>query len=206
MNTKEYELNLLNETLQWAKTKPQTAPIIPHYEEYLEKASKHTPIISEDWGKHNLRHGPNSIRGTTSEFMTSIALAVEGYEISQVVDKKEQKYGSDLKVFKGSWPYVFSVKSARPVQLADGEVILKLYREYFDSAEWRVNFLSLVHPESRQLWLINYPLVGNIYCTKNDRGLYTPAFTEQSVAFRVNQTKLVFPNGIQHIDLMKGNQ
>jgi len=205
MNTKQYELDLLTETLQWARTRQQTESYLSYYEDYLQKASTHNPIISEDWGKFNLRHGPNSIRGTTSELVTAIALSLEGYDIHQVIDKKQQKYGSDLKVSKGSWDYVFSVKSAKPVELGTGDVLLKLYREYFESAEWRVNFLSLVHPESRQLWLINYPLVGNIYCTKNDRGLFTPAFKEQSVSFRVNEVKQVFPQGIQHIDLTKGN-
>lgn len=207
MNTKEYELNLFKQTLEWARTQPKTEPYLPYYDEYITKASTHTPILSEDWGKFNLRHGPNSIRGTTSELLTTVALSTEGYEIHQVTSKVEQNYGTDLKASKGALEYVFSIKTTKPryIEQNQANVELTLYREYFEPAQWRVNILSLVHPESKQLWLINYPLVGNMHCTITDRGLFAPAFKEQSVRFPVNELKTLFPHGIQYIDLNKGN-
>lgn len=200
MNTKKYELNLLGETIDWASKYSPFQVYLPFYTEYQMKVSTHTPILSEDWGEHNLRHGPNSIRGTISELVTAVALVYEGYEIHQVTNKKEQKYGSDLKASKGALEYTISNKTTIPRKV-DDDIELRLFRDYFEPAEWRVNFLSLVQPETKQIWLINYPLVGNMFCTKNDRGLYTPAFTTQSIPLKIKELTKVFPRGLQHITL-----
>src|SRR5271156_3834191 len=178
MSTLDYELKLFNETLGWVKSKnlPTASDFIPYYENFYKKASTHTPIISEDWGEFNTRHGANSVRGTTSELLTVVALSspqLGETEVFQVSSKTEQQYGSDLKVRKGKSEFVISVKTCKPRNMfLEGKLDtqLRLWKDYFEPAEWRVNFLSLAHPETKQVWLLNYPLIANIHCKVNERG------------------------------------
>ena len=211
MSTLDYELNLFSDTLEWVKSKhlPTASDFVPHYESFYKKASTHTPIVSEDWGEFNTRHGANSIRGTTSELLAVTALSLPQLgetEVFQITNKREQGYGSDLKVRKGKSDFTISCKTCKPRNVftegkLDTEV--RLWRDYFEPAEWRVTFLSLAHPETKQVWLLNYPLVANIFCKVNEGGFFTPVFEGPSVAFSIATFRKNFQNGLMYFDLTK---
>lgn len=211
MSTLDYELNLFRETLDWVKSKnlSTASDFIPHYDNYYKRASTHKPILSEDWGEFNTRHGANSVRGTTSELLAVTALSLPQLgetEVFQITNKREQGYGSDLKVKKGKSEFTVSCKTCKPRNIftegkLDTEV--RLWQDYFEPARWRVDFISLAHPETKQVWLLNYPLVASIHCTVNEGGFFTPTFKEASVAFSMATFKKNFPTGLIYFDLTK---
>ena len=209
MSTLDYELNLFKDTLDWVNTKNLPTDFTSFYNRYYERASTHTPILSENWGEYNTRHGANSVRGTTSELLAGTALHLSSLgvkEVLQITDKTEQGYGSDLKVKTENKQFIVSCKTCKPRNIfiegkLDTEV--RLWQSYFKSATWRVDFLSLAYPETKQVWLLNYGVVASIHCTVNESGFCTPVFKEPSVAFSVATFKKNFENGLMYFDLSR---
>lgn len=211
MSKTQHELNLLKDTIEWVKGKslPNAELIIPYYENYYAIASTHKPILTENWSEDGtFRHGWKGIRGTTSELL--VAYAVSGplyrFEINQVKNKAEQKWGTDLHCSKGIKEYTISCKTCKPYnKFVDGKlhVCATLWREYFKSADWRIDFLSLAHPETKQVWLFNYELLTNIYCSVNERGIPTPRFEKECIEIDITAYTNTNKNGVIHFDLNK---
>ncbi len=210
MSTLDYELSLFKETLDWVKGKTlPTTDFIPYYENYYQRASTHAPILSEDWGEFNTRHGANSVRGTTSELLTTAALLLSPLgvkEVSQITDKTQQGYGSDLIVKTEKKEYIISCKTCKPRNVfTEGQLDtqLRLFRDYFEPAIWRVTFLSLIHPVSKKVWLFNYGILASIHCSINEGGFCKPVFESPSVAFSVTTLTQKFPDALIPFDLTK---
>lgn len=216
MSRKQIELDLFNETLDWVKSKtsPRLEPHIEYFETYSKFAGTHKSLIDEEFGEHNTRHGAKSVRGTTGEMLSVVALSLPrfaNYEIERITDKTEQKYGTDYKLWYESKAYAQS-KSKKPIGVScktgfgirsEGlDTILRLHRDWFEPAVWRVDFLSVVHPETKRVWMLNYGVVASIYCTLRN-GIPTPTFEDVSIPFSIMEYKQKFADGLIYFNLNK---
>ncbi len=214
MSTSQYELELFKQTLDQVKDRKPLLidQIVPYYERYYQTVLTHNPIISEDWGKFNTRHGAKSIRGTTSELLTVTALTLPRFgvdEVIQIEDKTEQKYGSDIKVRKKNKTFTISVKTCKPRNVfVEGklETHIQVWNDWFEPAVWRVDFLAAVYPESKRVWLFSYGTLANIHCTLNEQGFFKPTSTAASVPFSITTFEQKFPNGLIYFDLTKDKE
>lgn len=202
------ELDLFRKNLDWIKTKDFRSKdaIISHYEKYFAVASTHTPLINEQWNDVGVfRHGPKSIRGTNSEMLTAFCCAaIDRWEVHQVPDKVEQNYGVDLIISQGVKREKISVKTTKPKNVigAQLDTRLTLYKEYFDPGLFRITYLSLVNPETRELWMFNYGALAVEYCDVNERQLCTPKFDNTAYVF-INQFLSKYENTVIHYDLKR---
>lgn len=207
MSTLQQELQLFRETLDWVKTKDfqHNNSLVAYYERYYQIASTHTPLIDEKWNDEGgFRHGASSIRGATSEMLTALyCVAVQRWKIHQIADPAEQTWGSDIKITQGVKEDKISVKSTKPRSIfvdGDLDIRLTLYKEYFKPATWRIGLISLVHPETKQLWMFNYEALANKFCDINDQGLCKPKFDPYTHVF-IKQFQKEYQNCIIYNDM-----
>lgn len=201
------ELDLFRKNLDWIKTKEFRAKdsIVDHYEKYFDVVSVHKPLINEAWNEHNLRHGAKSIKGTNGEMITAFCCAnIHRWEVNQVPDKVEQGYGVDLIISQGVKREKISVKTTKPKFVVNTslDVRLTLYKEYFEPGLFRVTYLSLVNPETRELWMFNYEALATEYCDINEHRLCTPKFDPHTYLF-VNEFLKKYQNTVIYYDLKK---
>jgi hypothetical protein len=205
----EQELQLLKDKIEWVQkqTRPEDELLIAYYQKYYNIAVVHKPIKEETWSDDGtFRHGWKGVRGTTSEMLTAFAVSgpLYRFEINQVKDKIEQKWGTDLRCTKGIKEYTISCKTCKlHSKFVDGQLhtFVILWRDYFKSADWRIDFLSLTHPETNQVWLFNYELLTNLICSVNHRGIPTPKFDGECVEFDITQYIIDNKNGVIYFNL-----
>lgn len=207
MNDMQRELQLFREALDWVKSKEfkNKQEFVAYYERYFEIASTHKPLVNEEWNKEGcFRYGATNVKGTRSEMLTALYCIIEQqWKVHQIDDKKEQTWGSDVRVTRGAKEEVISVKTTKPKSMfVDGKLDtrLTLYKEYFKSATWRVRFISLVDPETKQLWVFNYEALATKFCDINDKGYCRPKFDPYTHVF-IGAFEQEYPNCVTYYDL-----
>lgn len=207
MNDMQRELQLFRETLDWIKSKEfkNKEPFVTYYDRYYQLASTHTPLVNEDWNKEGcFRYGTTNVKGTTSEMLTAFYCIVEQqWKIHQIDEKAQQTWGSDILITRGIKQDKISVKSTKPKPVfIDGKLDtrLTLYREYFKPATWRIGLISLVHPDTKQIWMFNYEALATKFCDINDKGYCRPKFDPYAHLF-INQFEAEYPNCTVYHDL-----
>lgn len=207
MNDMQRELHLFNQTLDWIKSKDfkNKETFVAYYDRYYQVASTHTPIADEIWNKEGcFRYGAANVKGTTSELLTAFYCIVEQqWKVDQINDKTEQTWGSDLKITRGIKEDTISVKSTKPkLMFVDGKLDtrLTLYKEYFKSAIWRIGFISLVHADTKQIWIFNYDALATKFCEVNEKGFCKTKFDPYVHVF-INQFNIEYPNCVIYQDM-----
>lgn len=207
MSDMQRELKLFRNTLDWVKSKDfqNKDPFVAYYERYYEIASNHTPLVNEDWNKEGcFRYGATNVRGTTSEMLAALyCITEQRWKIHQIDEKSQQTWGSDILITRGVKEDKISVKSTKPRSMfveGDLDTRLTLYKEYFKPATWRVAFISLVDPETKQMWMFNYEALANKFCTVNERRFCRPKFDPYTHVF-IKQFQKEYENCVIYHDL-----
>lgn len=207
MNDLQRELQLFRKTLDWIKSKEfkNKDSFVAYYERYFQVASTHTPLTDENWNKEGVvRYGATNVKNATSEILTGFYCIVnQQWKIHQIDEKIQQSWGSDIQITRGIKEDKISVKSTKPKPIfVDGKLDtrLTLYKEYFKPATWRVGFLSLVHSETKQLWMFNYEALATKFCDVNERGYCRPKFEPYTHIF-INTFEQEYPNCVVYHDL-----
>lgn len=207
MNDMQQELQLYRETLDWVKSKDfkYKDDFVSYYDRYYQIASVHKPIITEDWNDEGVfRYGANGVRGTTGEMLVAFyCMAEQRWKVHQISEQADQEWGSDLRITQGVKEEKISVKTTKPkAMFSDGDLDtrLTLYSRFFKSATWRTQYLALVHPDTKQLWMFNYEALADKVCDVNERGFCKPKFDPYTHLF-IKQFEKEYQNCVIYHDM-----